>query len=129
MTEAQMTPTPDNIKNDRLYIALELSKSSWKIAFGNGFKKRLKTIAGGDVGQFKLELEKSKKHFGMAADVPVLCCYEAGRDGFWIHRYLLAQGIQNLVVDSSSIEVNRRFGVQRLIGLMRQNCWICCFAT
>ena len=35
-------------------------------------------------------------------------CYEAGRDGFWLHRWLLAHGIHNLVVDSSSIEVKRR---------------------
>ena len=38
----------------------------------------------------------------------MLCCYEAGRDGFWLHRFLLAHGVQNQVVDSSSIEVNRR---------------------
>ena len=37
-----------------------------------------------------------------------MSCYEAGRDGFWIHRYLEQQGIENLVVDSSSIEVNRK---------------------
>jgi transposase len=41
-------------------------------------------------------------------DAPVVCCYEAGRDGFWLHRFLLDQGVQNQVVDSSSIEVNRR---------------------
>jgi transposase len=35
-------------------------------------------------------------------------CYEAGRDGFWLHRWLLEQGIDNIVVDSASIEVNRR---------------------
>ena len=35
-------------------------------------------------------------------------CYEAGRDGFWLHRWLIAQGVENVVVDSSSIEVNRR---------------------
>ena len=35
-------------------------------------------------------------------------CYEAGRDGFWLHRWLLEQGIENIVVDSASIEVNRR---------------------
>ena len=37
-----------------------------------------------------------------------MSCYEAGRDGFWIHRYLTSLGVENLVVDSSSIEVNRR---------------------
>jgi transposase len=38
----------------------------------------------------------------------VKSCYEAGREGFWLHRYLVAGGVENLVVDSSSIEVNRR---------------------
>lgn len=109
MTEIQMTPGPDNIRNDRMYIALELSNTKWKIAFGNGFKIRLKTIAARDREQFELELQRSRKHFGMAEDVPVYCCYEAGRDGFWIHRYLCNLGLGNLVVDSSSIEVNRRY--------------------
>jgi transposase len=109
MTESQTIPVPDNIKNDRLYIALELSNTKWKIAFGNGFKIRMKTIAARDIEQFKLEVQGSRKHFGMSEDVPVFCCYEAGRDGFWIHRYLCTLGIRNSVVDSSSIEVNRRY--------------------
>lgn len=109
MTEIQMTPRPDSIRNDRMYIALELSNTKWKIAFGNGFKIRLKTIEARDREQFELELQRSRKHFGMAEDVPVYSCYEAGRDGFWIHRYLCNLGIGNLVVDSSSIEVNRRY--------------------
>jgi len=108
MTAAQTIPVPDSIKNDRLYIALELSKKKWKIAFGNGFKQRLKTIEGGNFEQFEKELEKSKNHFKMAEGIPVYCCYEAGRDGFWIDRYLSSLGIKNSVVDSSSIEVNRR---------------------
>jgi len=109
MAEIQMAPGPDTIRNDRLYIALELSNTKWKIAFGNGFKIRLKTIAARDREQFELELHRSRKHFGMAEDTPLYCCYEAGRDGFWIHRYLCTLGIGNLVVDSSSIEVNRRY--------------------
>ena len=35
-------------------------------------------------------------------------CYEAGLDGFWLHRYLETQGIENIVVDPASVEVNRR---------------------
>jgi transposase len=38
----------------------------------------------------------------------VLSCYEAGREAFWLHRYLLSEGIENIIVDSASIEVNRR---------------------
>lgn len=43
-----------------------------------------------------------------AARPPVRSCYEAGRDGFWLHRWLLAHEVENVVVDASSIEVNRR---------------------
>src|SRR5262249_55179436 len=44
----------------------------------------------------------------LPADAPVRTCYEAGRDGFWVHRALAAGGVDNLVVDSTSIEVDRR---------------------
>jgi hypothetical protein len=26
----------------------------------------------------------------------VISCYEAGRDGFWLHRLLVHEGVQNL---------------------------------
>jgi transposase len=39
----------------------------------------------------------------------VVRCYEAGRDGFWLHRFLLSHDVENSVVDSASIEVNRRY--------------------
>ncbi|MHC1730123.1 MAG: hypothetical protein AB9866_29690 [Syntrophobacteraceae bacterium] len=74
MTAAQMIPAPDSIKNDQLYIALELANKKWKITFGNGFKIRLKSIDVGDTQQFELELLKRKKHFGMAEDIPTYCC-------------------------------------------------------
>src|SRR4029434_1486860 len=45
--------------------------------------------------------------FGVTTATPVRSCYEAGRDGFWLHRYLTASGIANVVVDSASIQVNR----------------------
>jgi transposase len=54
------------------------------------------------------EIRAAKKRFGLSEDAPVRSCYEAGRDGFWLHRYLVSKGIENLVVDSASIEVNRR---------------------
>ncbi len=50
----------------------------------------------------------AKKRFRLKASSRVVSCYEAGRDGFWIHRCLEGMGIENVVVDSSSIEVNRR---------------------
>jgi transposase len=54
------------------------------------------------------EVLAAKVRFGLPVDTPVRSCYEAGRDGFWLHRWLGPQGIANVVVDSSSIEVNRK---------------------
>jgi transposase len=65
-------------------------------------------IAAGDILALGEEIGLAKKRFGLPETAPVKSCYEAGRDGFWLHRYLLEEGIENLVVDSSSIEVNRR---------------------
>ena len=109
MTHAQMIQENNTTSNDRLYIAFELSNSKWKLAFGNGMKKREKTIVARDLTALTDEIEKARKRFNMADDVPIYSCYEAGRDGFWIHRYLESVGVHNLVVDSSSIEVSRRY--------------------
>jgi transposase len=54
------------------------------------------------------EIPRAKAHFGLSASAPVRSCYEAGRDGFWLHRYLGSRGVTTSIVDSSSIEVNRR---------------------
>ena len=61
-----------------------------------------------DVPRLLLEIAEAKRKLRLPADCPVVSCYEAGRDGFWLHRWLTAHGVQNLVVDLSSIEVNRR---------------------
>jgi len=108
MTHAQMIQENTITSSERLYIAFELSNSKWKLAFGNGMKKRQKTISARDLEALEKEIAKARQKFKMADDVPIYSCYEAGRDGFWIHRYLESVGIHNRVVDSSSIEVNRR---------------------
>ncbi|MBI4241313.1 MAG: IS110 family transposase [Candidatus Rokubacteria bacterium] len=61
-----------------------------------------------DLRRLTREIAEAKKWCGLPAGAPVRSCYEAGRDGFWLHRYLTAETIDNLVVDSASIEVNRR---------------------
>jgi transposase len=93
-----------------LNLAFELSQNQWKLGFTVGIaqRPRIRNIASRDLQALQHEIKTAKKRFGLSADVPVLSCYEAGRDGFWIHRYLEENGIQNLVVDSSSIEVSRR---------------------
>ena len=65
-------------------------------------------IPSGDVERLQQEIVRAKQRFGLVQDAHVVSCYEAGRDGFWLHRYLVAHGVQNSVIDSASIEVNRR---------------------
>jgi transposase len=89
-------------------MAMELSHKRWKLAFSDGAKRRMVEISGGDQRGVREAVEKAKKHFGLEAGVEVRSCYEAGRDGFWIHRFLRKEGIQNVVVDAGSIEVARR---------------------
>ena len=93
-----------------LLMAFELGQRSWKLGFsaGIGQRPRVRQIPAGAVGVIANEIGRAKVRLGLPADAAVISCYEAGRDGFWSHRYLLAHGITNHVVDSSSIEVNRR---------------------
>jgi transposase len=93
-----------------LYLAFELGNKEWKLGFtiGQGQSPRRRRIDAGDLAALRWEIGQAKKRFGLPEATPVLSCYEAGRDGFWLHRYLTASGVENLVVDSASIEVNRR---------------------
>jgi len=93
-----------------LYLAFELGNRDWKLGFTTAFGQppRERTVAAGDLGALAAELTQAKRRFALPAEAAVLSCYEAGRDGFWLHRALTAWGVMNLVVDSSSIEVSRR---------------------
>lgn len=93
-----------------LYLAFELSNQEWKLGFtvGLGQPARQRKINAGDTAALKQEIALAKQRFGLPTDAPVVSCYEAGRDGFWLHRFLASEHVTNLVVDSASIEVSRR---------------------
>lgn len=91
-----------------LYMAFELGDSNWKLAFGTGGNPRIRSIAARDLKAMWREIEMAKERLGLPTDAAVVSCYEAGRDGFWLHRSLVEHDVQNIVVDSSSIEVKRR---------------------
>lgn len=100
----------DNPTVPSLYLALELSHREWKLAFTSGLavKACVRAIPAGDLVRLRDEIARARKLLALPAGCRVLSCYEAGRDAFWVHRALTSAGLQNLVVDSSSIEVNRR---------------------
>ena len=90
-----------------LFVSFELGEKEWKIAWATslGEKPRLRTLRARDAQRLLEEIEKARSAVQAGR---VVSCYEAGRDGFWLHRFLHAHGIENRVVDSASIEVNRR---------------------
>jgi transposase len=122
------TTTRPNDRTATLFLAFELGNAKWRLGFtiGPAQKPRERTIAARDTEALLREIALAKERFGLRAEAPVVSCYEAGRDGFWLHRYLAAQGVGNHVVDSSSIEVNRRrrraktdrLDVGKLLGLL-----------
>lgn len=100
--------TNGNANSGILYMALELSHKNWKIAFSNGAKHRIVTISARDMLGLMQEIRTAKEKLFLEEGSKVCSCYEAGRDGFWIHRYLQEENIENHVIDSASIETSRR---------------------
>jgi transposase len=97
------------VEASELYMAFELSEKDWKLSLGDGVRSPSRyTVAAGDAAALLECIAKAKARCAVASEARVHSCYEAGRDGFWLHRWLIAQGIDNVVVDSASIEVNRR---------------------
>lgn len=100
----------NSANGDRLYLAFELSKKTWKLGFSDGrcARARIRSVEAGKFQALSAEIKEAKRHFGLAESVAVVSCYEAGREGFWIHRALTERGINNTIVDSASIDVQRR---------------------
>jgi transposase len=92
-----------------LYMSFELGDRNWKLTVGDGRKAPSRgTVGAGDKAAVLERIEKARKRFGLGPQAPVHTCYEAGRDGWWLHRWLGQMGIDNIVVDAASIELNRR---------------------
>jgi hypothetical protein len=73
-----------------LYMALELSNRTWRLALSDGAKRRQVAVPAADLLKLCEAVAKAKERFGMPASARVLSCYEAGRDGFWLHRHLVS---------------------------------------
>lgn len=102
----------NNASRPVVYLAIELSASSWVVACRQPMNEKIKMhrMEAGDC-EALLALISDQRRKAVAAlgvDVIVASCFEAGRDGFWLHRLLLAHGVINHVVEPTSILVTRR---------------------
>ena len=97
---------------DTIYVAIELSFSSWLVAirWPGAEKSRLHRVAGGDTAALLALIAEQRSHLSdkLGRIAHVICCFEAGRDGFWLQRLLSASGVAVHVLEPTSILVNRR---------------------
>ena len=105
-------PTATRPDDAILFVALELSRASWLVALqapGGERITRHKLAAGASAELLELVArQRARAEHRIGRTVRVVSCYEAGRDGFWLHRLLVDNGIENLVIDPASVAVNRR---------------------
>src|SRR4029077_15308512 len=105
-------PAAMHIETARCLFAIELSKQSWVIGFITPLSAKIsrRILSGGDwKGLLDLIEEvraRVSRETGRA--VEIVSCYEAGYDGFWLHRLLEEHGIRNYVIDPASLQVDRR---------------------
>jgi transposase len=95
-----------------IHLAIELSSSTWLVAarLPGVEKPQLHRIEGGDTTALLKLISSLRDHVTdrLGAAIRVTCCFEAGRDGFWLHRLLTAHHVANYVLEPTSILVNRR---------------------
>ena len=112
VTSATAVATTALANDITLFASLELSKSKWVVTINSpGSGKFSKHVVEGGDGAGLLDLlsrSRAKAEQRCGVRVKAIVIQEAGLDGFWIHRLLIANGIESQVVDAASIAVDRR---------------------
>jgi transposase len=104
------TPTAGDIGT--IFVALELSRRSWLVTIHSPDRDRISRhkVDGGNLADLLAVIERMRQRAArvLGSAPTVVSCYEAGYDGFWLHRALTAAGITNHVFDPASIAVEQR---------------------
>jgi transposase len=110
--QAPNVSTPIVERNSTIFVAIELSQKSWLVTMHSPDKDRISRhkLEGGDHAGLLALISRVRERATLAVGaVPAaVSCYEAGYDGFWLHRLLTAAGITNHVFDPASIPVEQR---------------------
>src|SRR5450631_664898 len=111
-SDGAATMQPNDTVNPTILLAIELSASTWLIAarVPGSEKPHLHRIDGGDTAALLALISSLRARVARLLDaaIGIVCCFEAGRDGFWLHRLLTAHGVASHVLEPTSILVNRR---------------------
>jgi transposase len=126
MEPTSSTPSLTDTSPAVLFVALELSRSTWLAALHSPIADKVgqHRLDGGDTeGLLGLIMRKrmlAEEKLGQP--IRVACCFEAGYDGFWLHRWLCDRGIENRVLDAASVLVDRRARRAKTDVLTRPGC-------
>jgi len=111
--QASTVVTPTTVHCGTIFAAIELSQKTWLVTLHSPERDRISRhkLEGGDAAGLLALIERVQaRAAGQLGTAPqVVSCYEAGYDGFWLHRLLSGAGITNLVFDPASIAVEQRF--------------------
>jgi transposase len=95
----------DTASQSELFMSFELADKKWKLSLSDGRRGPSRyTVDAGDTVAVLECLTKARARCGLSAQCKVHSCYEAGRDGWWLHRWLIEQGIDNIVVGAARTE-------------------------
>src|SRR3954469_5187219 len=110
--QASTVDTPTAGHYGTIFVTIELSQKTWLVTLHSPDRDRISRhkLEGGDHAGLLMLIERMRERAArtLGAVPAVVSCYEAGYDGFWLHRLLLAAGITNYVFDPSSIAVDQR---------------------
>ncbi len=110
--QALTVVTPTTGHCGTIFIAVELSQKTWLVTLHSPDRDRISRykLEGGDHAGLLALIERLQARAAgkLGAAPTVVSCYEAGYDGFWLHRLLTAAGITNFVFDPASIAVEQR---------------------
>src|SRR6266567_2270789 len=122
MTTAAPHNEHGNITEATLFVACELSEKTWKLGSttGHGQKPRERTMTARQQERILDEIAQAKRRLGLPETAPVVSGYEAGREGFWLHRFLQAHGITNQVVEVPAVEAEDHRHRHRDVETLRQ---------
>ena len=111
MTHTTSPSTPVTNQTAIISAAIELSSTTWLLAIQAPDRDKVSRhkVPAGDSDKLVAHLERARARVQDGTDAPVrvLTCYEAGRDGFWLHRVLHANGIDNQIVDPASLQTDQ----------------------
>ena len=113
MSPEDDTAAPARTEDSTLYVAIEISRKSWVVGVKSPASEKigLHSLVPADKESLRdlIENQRAKAERTLDRKVHVLCCYEAGYEGFWLARWLEQEmSIETVVLDPASLLVNRK---------------------